>query len=63
MNFLENESCPIPENRTMNVTVSIGVAAESEILNGLDLDALLRNADFAMYQAKSQGRNRLILYT
>ena len=59
---VEEETCPIQGNQTMNVTVSIGVAAESEGSDDRDLDSLLRNADSAMYQAKTQGRNRLVLY-
>jgi diguanylate cyclase (GGDEF)-like protein len=40
------------------VTVSIGVA--STALAGYDIDALLREADGAVYAAKRLGRNRVI---
>jgi len=58
---VEAESFEIREQQRMSVTASIGVAAYGD--DTPDLDALLRNADAAMYQAKNQGRNRLILYT
>jgi len=58
---VEAQSCPVRKERSVCVTTSIGVAAYSEDTE--DLDALLRNADIALYQAKNQGRNRLILYT
>ena len=44
----------------MNVTVSVGVAAYHKDM--VNLDAVLHNADAAMYQAKNQGRNRVVLY-
>ncbi len=45
----------------LSVHCSIGVAACGE---GVDrsADALLRNADLAMYLAKAQGKNRLVVY-
>lgn len=43
-----------------NVTVSIGIALFPEA--GADPDALMRNADIAMYQAKFSGRDRLCFY-
>ncbi len=57
---VERRSCSIREDRKMNVTVSMGLAADG--LELADLDDLLRNADVAMYEAKNQGRNRLVLY-
>lgn len=58
---VERESFAVRQNEKTNVTVSIGVAeCDAKISN---LDSLLRNADAAMYQAKSQGRNRLVLYS
>jgi diguanylate cyclase (GGDEF)-like protein/PAS domain S-box-containing protein len=43
------------ERHTLYATVSIGVATFPD--DGLDADTLLKNADFAMYQAKENGRN------
>jgi diguanylate cyclase (GGDEF)-like protein len=46
------------EGQNVSVTVSIGVA--SYIQGITHINELLKNADTAMYQAKSQGRNRVI---
>ena len=43
------------------VTASIGIAAFPE--GGDDADALMRNADTAMYQAKQQGKNTYRFFT
>ena len=43
------------EQHTLYATVSIGVVTFPD--DGLDAEVLLRNADFAMYQAKESGRN------
>jgi diguanylate cyclase (GGDEF)-like protein/PAS domain S-box-containing protein len=43
------------EQHTLYVTVSIGVVSFPD--DGPDADTLLKNADFAMYQAKESGRN------
>jgi len=43
------------ERHTLHATVSIGVATFPD--DGTDADTLLKNADFAMYQAKENGRN------
>lgn len=54
---------PAPGFLKLPVTVSIGVAAfpgEAAKLP-LDLDALLRRADAALYQAKDSGRNAVVL--
>ncbi len=54
---VEGLYCPF-QDQNMSVTMSIGVATfGNEISN---LDTLLRNADTAMYQAKNQGRNRVV---
>jgi diguanylate cyclase (GGDEF)-like protein len=42
--------------RRVEVTASIGVASGRP----MDVDELLRNADIALYQAKSGGRNRMV---
>ncbi|MCG5516582.1 MULTISPECIES: EAL domain-containing protein [unclassified Ectothiorhodospira] len=43
------------EGHELVVTASIGVATYPD--DGLDADSLLKNADLAMYEAKTQGRN------
>lgn len=42
----------------MRFTVSVGIAHSSSA--GLDLEALLREADVALYRAKSLGRNQVV---
>ncbi|MBW4551849.1 MAG: EAL domain-containing protein [Aphanocapsa sp. GSE-SYN-MK-11-07L] len=49
------------EGQTFRVTCSIGIAVYPR--DGTDAATLLRNADAALYQAKSLGRNRYQLYT
>ena len=46
------------DGRTVSVTASIGVA----LGGGASVDDLLRDADFAMYQAKTSGKNRWTLF-
>jgi diguanylate cyclase (GGDEF)-like protein/PAS domain S-box-containing protein len=43
------------DGHTLYATVSIGVVTFPD--DGLDAETLLKNADFAMYQAKESGRN------
>jgi diguanylate cyclase (GGDEF)-like protein len=43
------------------ITISVGVAEASASMSGVD--ALLRSADLALYQAKDEGRNRVILWS
>jgi diguanylate cyclase (GGDEF)-like protein len=47
-----------PQGRPIPVTVSVGVSHLSG--RPRDLDAVLREADLAMYQAKQKGRNRVV---
>jgi diguanylate cyclase (GGDEF)-like protein len=43
----------------VRVTVSIGIASAESF--GYDVDTLLRRADMAVYEAKRQGRNRVVV--
>ncbi|UDF04616.1 PleD family two-component system response regulator [Asticcacaulis sp. AND118] len=49
----------LPDGRTLDVTVSVGVSS----LRGLGdtLEAFIKRADEAVYEAKQSGRNRVIL--
>lgn len=47
--------------REMRVTSSIGISGFPA--DGRSADVLLKNADMAMYQAKSEGRNRVQFFT
>ncbi len=49
------------EDREVYVTFSVGVAVYPQ--DGRDVDALLKNADAAMYRAKEQGRNNFQFFT
>ena len=49
------------DGRELILTLSIGIAMSPE--NGKDTSKLLRNADTAMYKAKSLGRNTYSFYT
>ncbi len=53
------ESTVFPNN--LRVTVSAGVATQDDPLGGIDF--LLKNADDALYQAKGEGRNKVIVYS
>ncbi|RBY76554.1 GGDEF-domain containing protein [Blastococcus sp. TF02-09] len=55
-------SLPVPlADGTLVIHGSVGVAASTDLTGG-SADALLRNADLAMYLAKAQGKNRLVVY-
>ncbi|MDZ5473204.1 EAL domain-containing protein [Bacillus sp. 31A1R] len=48
------------ENQEVYISTSIGISLYP--LDGLSMESLIRNADKAMYQAKSSGRNQYELY-
>jgi diguanylate cyclase (GGDEF)-like protein len=50
---------PAPGNGVPRVTASIGVAFFPR--DGAELDDVVRAADAAMYQAKAEGRDRIVL--
>ncbi len=47
----------LPDGTALHVTMSIGVA---NLASGATLDAAMSDADRALYQAKHQGRNRVV---
>ena len=47
-------------NNAIQITTSIGIAVYPD--DGNDTETLLKNADFAMYQAKKRGRNNYQFY-
>lgn len=49
------------DGRTVHVTVSVGVASYPRA--GMTLDAVLNSADAALYEAKREGRDRVVLAT
>jgi diguanylate cyclase (GGDEF)-like protein len=55
---IQNTPFELPDGRSIQCTVSIGVVAWRA---GLDLHALVSLADEALYQAKHQGRNQVVL--
>ncbi len=60
--IVEALSQPVPiGRREFVVTPSVGIAMFPA--HGQDVETLVRNADAAMYQAKSNGRNRYQVYT
>ncbi|GAB4090541.1 diguanylate cyclase [Hydrogenophaga soli] len=56
---LTNTPIHLAQGTPLKVTVSIGVTTTS---GDQDIEALLRHADDALYQAKNQGRNRVCQY-
>ncbi|MDO4540229.1 MAG: diguanylate cyclase [Syntrophomonadaceae bacterium] len=54
VNTLKFESCE------QKVSISLGVATYSR--HGATFDELYRNADYALYRAKEQGKNRFVMY-
>ncbi len=61
INLIKTFKTPLMvEGNSIIITASIGVALFPE--HGTDADALLKNADIAVYKAKESGRNRIVLY-
>jgi diguanylate cyclase (GGDEF)-like protein len=50
----------LPDGRKFNVTASMGIASYPECAK--DADTLIKHADQALYLAKREGRNRVMLY-
>jgi diguanylate cyclase (GGDEF)-like protein/PAS domain S-box-containing protein len=49
------------ENKSLSVTISVGVAAFPE--HGGSVDAVIRCADDALYEAKKTGRDKVVIFT
>lgn len=58
---LEELKIPLPEGGTISFTVSIGLAMLTP--EEQQLSKLYQKADLALYEAKEQGRNRVVNYT
>jgi diguanylate cyclase (GGDEF)-like protein len=58
--LVAQEPMLIAGNQTLQVTISAGIAGD--VGSQLQVDALVDQADAAMYAAKSLGRNRIYLY-
>lgn len=54
---IERMSIQLPSSTILGVTISLGVA---EHTSGQSVDQLLKNADVALYAAKTGGRNRTV---
>lgn len=59
---LMEAALPHPMSSYRYVTISIGIAS-TETTNALDADALIAAADHALYQAKAQGRCKVVAAT
>ncbi|WP_027896343.1 GGDEF domain-containing protein [Zestomonas thermotolerans] len=58
---VERLQFPLADGGTLRITVSIGVATLGEREYDLPLEQALLRADMALYQAKAQGRNRVMM--
>ncbi|RDS84098.1 bifunctional diguanylate cyclase/phosphodiesterase [Dyella psychrodurans] len=56
------EPIALDSKRDTRITISTSIGIAMYPYDGLNIDVLLRNADMAMYQAKSAGRNRIHFY-
>lgn len=57
--LISNTPQPLGDGRTAPLTISVGISVFPD--NGTDSRALCAAADRAMYQAKTSGRNRVVL--
>ncbi len=56
LNFVRDEVVEIDQETSVNITVSIGLATVPPLVP--DVDSVMKEADRALYKAKSKGRNR-----
>jgi diguanylate cyclase (GGDEF)-like protein len=57
---IENSAPHLPGGKPLRITASIGVSAIPAGLDAINFDNLIEYADLALYQAKKQGRNRVV---
>lgn len=57
---IENCILSLPSGKQLRITTSIGVSAIPAGFDSADLNNLIEFADFALYEAKKQGRNRVV---
>lgn len=68
LRYIENTSIQTKAPKPIKITVSIGVTTfcpqdSPNIERGILLNEIIRKADIAMYEAKSNGRNRLAIWS
>lgn len=57
---IENCILSLPSGKQLHITTSIGVSAIPSGMDSAELNNLIEFADFALYEAKKQGRNRVV---
>lgn len=57
---IENCLLRLPDGKQLHITTSIGVSAIPPDMDTAELSNLIEFADFALYEAKKQGRNRVV---
>ncbi|MFZ5353742.1 MAG: GGDEF domain-containing protein [Bacillota bacterium] len=58
--MVENNHFKISKNRTVDMTISVGIAVYPDI--SCNKNELIKNADTALYKAKQTGRNKVVVY-
>jgi len=57
---IENRALCLPGGKQLHITASIGVSAIPAGMDTAEFNNLIEFADFALYEAKKQGRNRVV---